>query len=348
MKIGIARLYTKSGNIKYNFKQVELLYQKAVESELEILIFPRLAISGFSVRDSFLNDEFLEKILKYFEKVLDLTIYQKTKILIGNIYYEKNYQENNNIYKSILRDSSFFIDNGYIDTYISRKMIDKSNILGDYRYFDRNNVLEYFNYNKKKFAVLLSDDIFSNFNVFLTTDNKPNYIICLDSSTRDINFREKHLLKLAKFSNSPVFYINSSTSHNGNLFRGEMILINEDFKIIHSDIYGGDEIFEFEIDCEDGSEVFIKNKKEENKKLYFLLKKKFGDGNIILDYDEYKKDEIKDIKKYSKDCVIVSFLEKKIDGVKNINIADYININIYNELDEYEKIKVRDIILCHY
>jgi predicted amidohydrolase len=347
MKVGIARLYTKNINIEYNFRQIKLLYQRATESELEILIFPRLALTGFSVKDSFLDDEFLEKVLKYFEKVLDLTISQKTKILIGGIYYEKNYQENNNIYKSILRDSSFFIDDGYIDSSLSRKTIDKLNILNDYKYFDKNNVLEYFNYNKKKFAVLLSDDIFSNFNVFLTTDNKPNYIICLDSSIKDIDFREKHLLKLSKFSRSPVFYINNATSHNGNLFRGEMILINEDFKIIHNDIYEKDKIFEFEIDCEDGSEVFMKNKRDKNKNLYFLLEKKFNGKNIILDYDEYMSDEIEDIKKYSKDCVVASFRDKKIDGVKNVDISDYININIYNELDECEKRKIRDIILLN-
>lgn len=340
MKIGIARFFTKNCDVKYNFKNIEKLYNKAVDSELEIVIFPRLAISGFSVNDKFLDDKFLDEITTYLEKIIELTEDKKTKILIGSIYYEKDYQENNTTFKKILKDSAIFIDNGYLDNVIFRKEIDKLNILNDYRYFDKNSFLKYFDYNKKKFAVLLSDDIFSNFNVFLTSDNKPDYVICLDSSVRDIVFRKKHLVKLAKFVNAPVFYINNASNFNGYLFKGEMILINEDFEIVYSDIYKGDDVFEFEIDCEDGTELFIKNKKIENKSIYYLLKKIFGKNKIVVNYDNFTKTDIKDIEKSTKNFKLLSFEKKNVEGVKNIDMGDYVDLELYEKLDD----SVKDIL----
>lgn len=349
MKIGFARLFTNNCDIKHNFKKIEKLYKEALESKLDIIIFPRLSVSGFSVNDKFLNDKFLEEVLLYFEKIIDLTIENQTKILIGSIYYEKNYIENNNIFDKILKDSAFFLDNGYIDSVIFRKEIDKLNILYDYKYFDKNNFLKYFNFNKKKFAVLLSDDIFSNFNIFLTSDNKPDYVICLDSSIKDINYKKKHLIKLAKFVNAPVFYINNATKFNNHLFKGELILINEDFDVLYADYYKDDELFDFEVDCEDGTELFIKNKKVENKSIYPLLKKCFNKNNIILDHEKFSKTEINDIKKNTDKYKIITFENKKINNVDFVDVKKFINIEIYNSLDdiikEVIKSKITDLYI---
>ncbi|MDR1499291.1 MAG: hypothetical protein LBS34_03315 [Rickettsiales bacterium] len=345
MKIGIARFYTKNGDIEYNFKQIEKLYGKATKNELEMVIFPRLSVSGLQFDDNFLNDSFLKDTLKYFEKILDLTENEKTKILIGSLYYEKDYRENNNIFGKILKDSAFFIDNGYMDSIIFRKEIAKSNVLNDYKYFDKNNVLQYFTHNKKKFAVLLSDDIFFDFNIFLIMDNKPDYIICLDSSMRDTDFKEKYLLKMAKFVNSPLFYINNATNLNGNLFDGRMILINEDFDIIYNSIYERDEIFEFEIDCEDGSELLIRSKSKENKNPYFLLKKKFGNNKIVVNIDKYSSEEIELIKNIDSSCKFITFQDKDIKGVEAIDVGKYINIELFKKLCEEEKEHIRDSIL---
>ena len=95
--------------------------------------------------DNFLDINFLEKNIDYLAKIIDLTIGERTKITMGELYYEKEYQENNNIYKNLLMDSVFFIDNGYVDTISSRKVIDKLNILNDYRYFDKDTVLKQIN-----------------------------------------------------------------------------------------------------------------------------------------------------------------------------------------------------------
>lgn len=342
MKLGICRLYTQNNNIKYNYNKIEKFYKDALEKDLDIIIFPRLSLSGLCINNNFLNKNFIDENVKYYEKILDLTMGEKTKILMGGLYYEEEYQENNNFYKNLLKDSVLFIDNGYIDTISSRKTIDKLNILEDYKYFDKDNILKQVIYNKKKFAILISDDIFSNFNVFLTSDNKPHYIICFDTSNRNIEFKEKHLLKLAKFANSPVFYINTANLYNEVCFKGEMILINEDFEIVYSDIYKQDEIFEFEIDCEDGTELFIKNKDKikKNYDVSYLLKQ----SKSIVNIDNFNNDDVQNILQH-KSLKCVTFNKQNKYDVEYIDIEKYVNIDLYNNCNDKIKKYLQDKII---
>lgn len=339
MKIGFARIYTKNSDFKYNFENIKKFYFDAINKELEIVVFPRLALTGFSINNSFLNNDYLENMLSYFKKIIELTSGKNTKILIGGISYENDYYENGDIFKSTIKDSAFFIDNACIDSTIFRKEIDKNNILEDYKYFDKHDFLKFFEYKKKKFAVLLSDDIFSNFNIILVSDNKPNYIICIDSSNRK-NI-EKQLIKLAKFSGAPVFYMNSTNYSDGDLFNGRIILINEDFHIIMNNLYNRDEIIDFEIDCEDGTELFLKNNFEQNQSIIPVLKKYFGRKNVTLDIDKYQN--------YSfdkKQCRLVTFSNKNInDMIEKIDIEKYINKELYHKLNSKEKDIIKNRII---
>ena len=62
MKLAFGRFYNKNSDILYNFNRISKLYDVAVKANIEIVIFPRLAISGFSINEKFYDDKFLEKI----------------------------------------------------------------------------------------------------------------------------------------------------------------------------------------------------------------------------------------------------------------------------------------------
>ena len=304
MKIGIARLYTKNCNLNFNYKNVLKLYKEAIDNSLDIVVFPRLSFTGLNIDDNFNNKKFISSYIEYIKKLIDLTTGEKTKILIGNPCIEDTFL-----------DSVFFIDDGYIDSISSRKEINK------------NLTLNQFIYQKKKFTILISDDIYSNFNVFLVNDNKPDYIFCFDTSIKNIEERKKQLIKISKFANCPVFYINNATIYNCNYFKGELILINEDFDIKHYDIYKKNEIFYFDIDCEDGTELFIdKNNSKSNFDISYLLKKE----KYLIDIENINKEDLK----YIKDLKI---LDKD-------TILKYIDINLFNSLSIDSKNDIKDKI----
>ena len=318
IKVAIARLYTKNSYLDYNYENLCKLYNEAVKNSIDIVVFPRLALTGLNIKNSFLDKEFTDKYIDYLEKLTDLTIGNETKILVGGIYQEEKFF-----------DSVFFIDNGYIDTISSRKEISKDNIFDDYNYFDKSPILEQVKYNKKKISILISDDIYSNFNVFLVSDNKPDYIFCFDTSTKDIEYRKKHLIKLAKFANSPVFYINNATVYNNKYLKGELILINEDFEIKHCDIYKKDELFSFEIDCDDGTELLINNKLKSNFDMNFLIDKE----KVKVDKDSLKPEELKNIDK------------SKIIKFNNTILSKFIDKDLYKNLSEKAKDEIKGFLI---
>ena len=200
-------------------------------------------------------------------------------------------------------------------------------MLNDYKYFDKNLTLNQFIYQKKKFTILISDDIYSNFNVFLVNDNKPDYIFCFDTSIKNIEERKKQLIKISKFANCPVFYINNATIYNCNYFKGELILINEDFDIKHYDIYKKNEIFCFDVDCEDGTELFIdKNNSKSNFDIGYLLKKE----KCLIDIENINEEDLKYIKGF-----------KTLD---KSTISKYIDINLFNSLSIDLKNNIKDKI----
>lgn len=317
MRIGISRLYTRNGDLNFNYESVVRLYKKSLD--LDILVFPRLSITGLNVDNSFANEKFVSEYVDYMKKLIDLTIGEKTKILIGGPCAEDTFL-----------DSVFFIDDGYVDTVLSRKEIDKDNMFCDYKYFDKSLTLNQFTYNKKKFAVLISDDIYSNFNIFLVNDNKPDYIFCFDTSIKNVEDRKKQLIKIAKFADCPVFYINNATIYNNYYFKGELILINEDFDIKHYDLYRDDEVFTFDIDCEDGTELFINNKADCNFDISYLLKKE----KCLIDIENIVEEDLK----YIKDFKILD------EGI----ISKYIDIHLFSQLSKESKDEIKSIISKKY
>jgi hypothetical protein len=217
--------------------------------------------------------------------------------------------------------------------------------------------LDAFEYRKKRFNVLLSDDIFSNFNLILSGEQKPDYIICLDSSTLNDNFKIKHLVKLSKFADCPVFYLNSACRFSDDLqFNGDYAIINEDFELISHNFYREDELIIFDIDNEDGSEVLLSGG-EDNKKPVFVrgknigvIKKAFGDAGLTLDCGDYDGEELKIFQREIKNCVFVKFSDNPreyagLKNVKNIHLGDFYNENFYNAQSEENKQILKKIAL---
>ena len=56
MKVGIARIYTKNNDFNYNIETIKNLYDKAEDSRIDLLIFPKLSITGFAIDENYLTD----------------------------------------------------------------------------------------------------------------------------------------------------------------------------------------------------------------------------------------------------------------------------------------------------
>jgi predicted amidohydrolase len=354
MKVALASIYTKNSDIDYNFKCIKNIYNEALRKSVELLVFPHLAVNGLRIDLENLEES---KYLKALDDLISLTYGEKCAVLIGGIYI-KDSEFGREIY-----DSALFIEKDKLERIISRKTIDKNNILVDNRVFDKGIFLDAFEYEKKRFNVLLSDDIFSNFNIILSSEQKPDYIICLDSSIYENDFKIKHLTKMAKCANCPVFYMNSANYFTNNLqFDGDIILINEDFKTVLNTFYTNDKLVIFDIDNEDGTEILLKEetndkivwiRKNENvflKQNINILKKNCEWEIMYINCEQYNISELKKIKKEIKNCKLIKFSDNTTDytglrGIKRINLSDFYNADFFNSLGKKDKNILKEIAI---
>ena len=353
MKVGIARIYTKNNDFNYNIESIKKLYNTAENSNIDLLIFPKLAITGFAIDETYLTNEYIENYdNELIENIVEMTVKKHCKILIGDIYSREIESETDIKYKKELLDSAFFIDNGTVNTVLTHKFFSKNNPLNEIKYFDRSSFISNFKFEKKQFTVLLGDDIYHNINIILTSDQKPNYVICLDSSNVDIKQKQQQLIKIAKFSNCPVLYLNSATYINRDLFfSGEIILINEEFKLEYFDMYRDNEIFEFFLDYEDGSELFIQNKNQltHNLNNVFILKKEFENKNLNIICEFYTQNQLDNIKTNIDNVKFYKFDDDNNNyqniTVDLIKIEDYINKDFYLKLNKQQQKQLKELII---
>jgi predicted amidohydrolase len=324
MKIALANIYTRNFDPYYNYERIKNFYKTALEHSVELLIFPHLAINGLEISlDDVENDDYLEKYCEILDKIIDLTSEGKCAVLAGGIFVKG---DDDNCVKEYY-DSAFFIKNSVLERVISRKTIDKRNPLNDNRVFNKSIFLDAFEYGNKRFNLLISDDLYSNFNILLSGEQKPNYIICLDSSIFDGDFKKKRLIKLSKFANCPVFYLNSANRFNSDIvFNGDVILINEDFRITLDIFYTEDRLIIFDIDNEDGTEILLKkdfNSKEAvwaGKQNLNVIRESSKGARPIFNCNNYSITELKKIQKTIKNCKLVRFFDdgKDYSGIKGI------------------------------
>lgn len=262
MKFAIANIFTKNKAIEYNFEQIKKFYLEAVEKKTEIVIFPRLALTGFC-GDLLLDKNFINKSIEYLQKIVELTEDKTTNIVIGGLYFKDNYEKDGIKYASCLNDSVFFISDGYLEDILNRKDLAKNNIFDDYKYFDKALYLDSFQYSNLNFCSLILDDIYDDNNIFLIKDKNPDFLICLDSSITKNKLQRIELI--SKFLKCAVIYINNSNYYDNNFFNGDIILIDKNKNVIYNYNYQKDELLFFgsnsqnDIFVQDLNNIFIQN-----------------------------------------------------------------------------------------
>jgi predicted amidohydrolase len=332
------------------------MYAEAVKQSVELLIFPHLMIDGLRIDPKDVGDPERFRVLK---EIISLTHKEECAILVGGVFAKLE-----GILLEVY-DSGMFIRKNEMERVITRKTIDKSNILIDNRVFEKGYFLDFFEYKEKRFIVLLSDDIFHNFNIILSSEQNPNYIVCLDSSQHNGNDRIKHLKKLAKFANCPVFYLNSANYFSDDLqFNGDIVLINEDFEVVLETFYKEDRLIVFDINNEDGTEILMKNPPKDRitwiKKGdgYFrspmqninVLKKRYEDDDWVINCADYCPEELRKIKKNIKRHRFVKFSDdgedyQELDGIIEANVGDFYRENFFERLLKDDRKILREIVL---
>lgn len=235
MKFALAQVNVHIGNFESNYQKFVDLIESAKSQNVDVIIFPELAICGYPPRD------FLD--YQHFVKQCDLYIAKLAKVCVGitSIIGSPSF----NIHKEgkSLYNSAYVLADGTIKNIIHKSLLPTYDIFDEYRYFQPADDLSCIEINGKKIALTICEDLWNTDEQKLYVQSpmdilikeRPDLMINIAASPFDYNQNEKrkNVLKWnAKKYNLPLLYVNHVGAQTELIFDGCTMALNADAQII--------------------------------------------------------------------------------------------------------------------
>ncbi len=255
MKIALAQINPTIGDIKNNFLKIISYIERAISQQVEIIIFPELAIVGYPPQDLLYFSDLLETIKS---KLTSLkTISKDIAIIIGAPIYDNNKLYNSALF--IYKENIIRRDKTLLPTY---------DVFDETRYFkpaQSNNPIEFKNY---KLGLTICEDIWNDKDFWnrrlYDIDPVENLVkkgvdLIINISASPYHFGKKKLrydmLKhIAKKYGKKIIYVNQVGGNDELIFDGTSMVIDEKGNIISLGKSFQEDFFIFEL--EDTSKSF--------------------------------------------------------------------------------------------
>ena len=231
MKIAIAQTNPTIGDIKGNTIKITDYIDKASQNNADLIIFPKMAITGYPVMDLIREHKLIDENLKALEII---SHYGNTAIICGYIDKDKD--------KDVLLNCAAFIYKGEIIAKYT-KPIDSIN---EYKQ-NLNSVL----FKNKKIYLTIEED-------YTNLESNTDFIIDISAQhfrKGNYDIKLNHLSKTAKKLNTSIIYVNQVGANDNLIFDGGSLFVNSK----------GDPVFQADKFCESIYFFETENKKIEIK-----------------------------------------------------------------------------------
>ena len=235
MKFALAQVNVHIGNFESNYQKFVDLIKSAKSKNVDVIIFPELAICGYPPRDFLDYQHFVKQCDLYITKIakdcIDITA------IIGspsfNIHNEGK----------ALHNSAYVLADGTIKNIIDKSLLPTYDIFDEYRYFQPAPHLSCVEINGKKIALTICEDLWNTDDQKLYVQSPmdvlinehPDLMINIAASPFDYNQNEKrkNVLKWnAKKYNIPLLYVNHVGAQTELIFDGCSMALNSNAEII--------------------------------------------------------------------------------------------------------------------
>lgn len=238
MKIYLAQINPKVGDLENNFKKHLEFMQRTDKHSLRLIIFPELSLIGYPPRDLILKPSFYDEQLEYINELAKY-VDAYTGVLIGGL--SKNQEAGNPLFNSI-----YYLHSNKISKVFNKSLLPSYDIFDEKRYFhpcadEDENIFEF---DGKKFGVSICEDIWTEDEQEIYLDNpmeKLNaygaevFINCSASpfTSNKLEERKNILKRSAQRYKKPILYVNQVGANDHLVFDGNSVVLNHESQIIN-------------------------------------------------------------------------------------------------------------------
>ena len=251
MKIALAQLNYHIGNFDSNVNKILHSIHQAKDQGADLVVFAELAISGYPPRDFLEFTDFVDQCQVALEKIAPLC--NGIGVIVGLPTY------NHAPKGKPLFNSAAFMEDGRLQQLVHKTLLPNYDIFDEYRYFEPNRNFEILNYQGKRIALTICEDLWNVHDNPLYIANpmeelkilRPDMIINIAASPfnyAQASERKAVLQKNAIKYQIPLVYVNHVGAQTELLFDGGSLVLDgkgspvhelryfeEDFRVVDMD-----------------------------------------------------------------------------------------------------------------
>jgi len=229
VKIALSQINYHIGNFESNEKKVIDSIREAKKQNADLVIFAELAVSGYPPRDFLEFSDFINKCLESVSRIAAEC--RGIAAIIGSP------SRNPEIKGKDLFNSAFFLSDGMITSVHHKSLLPNYDVFDEYRYFEPNIVYQTVDYQGKRLAITICEDLWNIGDDLLYRGNpmdelfkqNPDMIINIAASPfyyEQAKLRKEIYLQNVQKYRLPLFYVNHVGAQTELLFDGGSFVIN--------------------------------------------------------------------------------------------------------------------------
>lgn len=223
VNIALAQLNFTVGAIAENAEKILACYHDAKQNNVDILVFPELALSGYPPEDLLLRNDFLEQV----DEAAKRLIAAFTEIDVVLTYPRKKQGQRYN--------SAIWVRDGKMIGEYDKHDLPNEGLFDEERYFEQGRGTLIVESHGLRFGVLICEDMWHKNTILQYANQNVNAMI----STNGSPFRvDKHQVRVnaienvAEITQAPVLYVNHVGSQDEFLFDGQSLAANAQGEIV--------------------------------------------------------------------------------------------------------------------
>jgi NAD+ synthase (glutamine-hydrolysing) len=251
MKIALSQLNFHIGNFESNTSKIIANIERAKKEQVDLIIFPELAVCGYPPLDFLEIKDFIAQCEKH---ITEIALHCKGIAAIVGAP-----RVNPEVEGKYLYNSAFLMYDGDVQGITDKTLLPNYDVFDEYRYFESNRRFEVLHYQGKKIALTICEDLWDVEDDLMYVrwpmdelmKQSPDVIVNIAASPFSENHalnRKKVLQHNALKYHLPIFYVNHVGAQTELIFDGGSMMMNRDGKLLCELNYFEEDFRIFELD----------------------------------------------------------------------------------------------------
>lgn len=267
MKIALAQQNYMIGDFAGNFEKIKKGVLEAKAQGADLVVFSELCVCGYPPRDFLQFKHFIDQSIRTVERIAEVAG-SDIAVIVGAP--SRNPKKDG----KDLFNSAYFLQDGKIKFVAHKALLPTYDVFDEYRYFEPEKVFDVVEFNGKKLAITICEDIWDTGEpnpmyrvnpVAELAKHNPDILINISASPFHAGQAKKRVevvRRNATLFHLPVFYCNGSGAQTELIFDGGSVVMNDRGVLVDELPYFDEAIRTYDLDAVQACETATENDKE--------------------------------------------------------------------------------------